>query len=161
MESIEQFVHEVVGLTRTIVAGHRQPGDAQRLIEQSYRLAHRRNPDWRPRQRGLRYEAPAAIALMRRVGLGALVVHADGVRAALNERPSMAPDLYLRSLRLGTLPAWPLPDDGDTQVMVYSLRFVCAGLWEAVVNDDGAELDRAVARLLWTPSGISARHLGD
>lgn len=99
---------------------------------------------------------------MKRVGLGAVVIHADGLRAALREHPGMAPEMYLRSLRLGVLPAWPLPDDGDTEVVVYSLRLSgVASLWCAIASRDDAETDRQTARLRGGPRWVTARYLGD
>ncbi|MEU6960327.1 hypothetical protein [Streptomyces chrestomyceticus] len=117
--------------------------------------------DWRPRQRNVSY-GRAAIKLMHRVGLGVVVVHADGLRVALRERPGMAPEVYLLSLGLGALPAWPLPDDGDTEVVVYSLRMAGVGsLLSAIASRDDAETGRQVTRLREGSRCISARSLGD
>ncbi|MET9736473.1 hypothetical protein ABZZ79_39455 [Streptomyces sp. NPDC006458] len=161
-ETTHQLVRETIDLARAIVAGRREPGDAQRLIDHGYLVAHQWNGDWRPRQRPAQFGAPAAISLMNRVGLGAVVIHADGLRAALGERPRMAPELYLRSLCLGVLPAWPLPDDGDTEVVVYSLRFSgVASLWDAIASRDDTETDRQTVRLCEGSRWISARSLGD
>ncbi|MFC9226976.1 hypothetical protein ACFT8W_40655 [Streptomyces hygroscopicus] len=160
-ETTDQLIRETIDLARSIAAGRREPGDAQRLIDRGYLLARQWNGDWRPRQRNAEFGAPAAILLRNRVGLGAVVIHADGLRAALRERP-MAPETYLRSLRLGVLPTWPLPNDGDTEVVVYSLRFSgVASLWSAIASRDDAETDRQAARLRRGPRWVSARYLGD
>ncbi|MEU7206096.1 hypothetical protein [Streptomyces sp. NPDC045470] len=161
-EISDQLIHDTIDLTRAIVAGDRQPGDAERLIRHGYLIAHQWSSDWRSRQRSPKCGDPAAIALMHRVGLAAVVTHAGGLRAALRERPGMDPELYLRSLRLGVLPAWPLPDDGDTEVVVYSLRMPgVAPLWSAVASYDDDETDRQIARLRRGSRWVSARSLGD
>lgn len=88
------------------------------------------------------------------------------VRAALAERPGLAPLDYLRSLGLGSLPAWPLPGDDAAEIVVFRRGDTgFARLWTAVGSGDDGEIDLAVAKATETaihgPSGFWAKGLGD
>ncbi|MFD0386548.1 hypothetical protein ACFQ2B_40850 [Streptomyces stramineus] len=111
-------------------------------------------------------DAPAAINLMNAVGNAAVISTAGQIRAALAERPGMAPLDYLTSLNLATLPAWPLPDDDEAEIVVYRRGATGFGrLWAAVGSGDDAEIDRAIAKATefagHGPSEFWARGLGD
>ncbi|WP_030568522.1 hypothetical protein [Streptomyces aureocirculatus] len=69
-------------------------------------------------------------------------------------------------MSLATLPAWPLPDDDATVVVVYRRSARGFGsLWEAVGSGDEQQIDRAVGKarelVASSPFTITPRGLGD
>jgi hypothetical protein len=160
-DTTAQLITDTIDLARAIASGHRTPGDAQQLVNNGNLLSRHFSDTWRPQQSEVRYPESEAITLMHRTGLGALVVPAGALRDALLAQRNMDPELYLRSLRLGALPAWPLPDDRDAEVMLYSLRMPVAQLWLAITEGDAAEVDRQAARLAEGSRWLGARSLGD
>lgn len=158
---IDQQIATTIDLARAITAGRRTPGDAEQLVEHGALLSRHFSDAWRPRQENAISGDTAGTALMRRTGMSALVVHAEAVRTACLGSRWADPERYLRSLRLGVLPGWPLPGDPDTQTVVYSLRMPVAPLWLAIAAGDAAEADRQAARLAERSRWIGARSLGD
>lgn len=160
-------VQEAVRLARVVAAGRATRDDAEQLVALGTRLARRASATWSVRQQYRRdRDESAAIALMRAVGNAAVVSTAGEVRAALAERPGMAPLDYLASLSLAMLPAWPLPDDDAAEVVVYRRSGTGFGrLWAAIASGDDTEIERAVAKMtdiaVHGPSEFWARGLGD
>jgi hypothetical protein len=140
------LVRETVRVARAVAAGER--GHARRLVELGQALARQSSTTYRVDQEARPDSGSAAIDLMRAVGNSALACTAGEVRAALAERPGMAPDLYLRSLRLATLPAWPLPSDDDADIVVYGGGGTHVGLlWHAIATGDEPKIERRTAEL--------------
>lgn len=161
------LVREVTRLARSVAAGRATPEDADQLVVLGTTLARRTSSTWSARQkRRPDRDAPVAINLMNAVGNAAVVTTAGEIRAALAQRPGMPPLDYLTSLNLATLPAWPLPDDDETKVVVYRRGGTGFGrLWDAIGSGDDAEIDRAIAKAtdaaVHGPSEFWARSLGD
>ncbi|WP_228994382.1 hypothetical protein [Streptomyces sp. DH8] len=153
------LVHQALQAARNAVAGH--PGAAQLLVDLAPRLSRQASTTYRRSQDHEPNSGSPAIDLMRATGNSATVTTAGALRAALAERPGMAPHDYLRSLRLAILPAWPLPDDDTVEVVVYKPGAPGLDLLEAVANGDGPEIERITAKLAAGPSTFSARGLGD
>lgn len=153
------LVHEALQAARGVVAGH--PGAAQLLVDLAPRLSGQASATYRRSQDHDPNSGSPAIDLMRATGNSATVTTAGEIRAALAERPAMTPQDHLKSLRLATLPALPLPDDDAVKVVVYRLGAPGLDLLEAVGAGDEAEVDRIAAKLSAGPSGFSARGLGD
>ncbi|MGW0491161.1 hypothetical protein [Streptomyces olivaceus] len=157
------LVHEAARVACTVATGRATRADAEQLVSLGRALAHWMGTAWSARQQHRPdRDAPAAINLMRAVGNAAVVSSAGEVRAALAERPAMAPPDYLASLNLATLPAWPLPADAAAEVVVYRRGGTGFGrLWNAIGSGDEAEIDRVIAKAAQGPSGFWARSLGD
>ncbi|MGW5989466.1 hypothetical protein ACWFRT_13810 [Streptomyces anulatus] len=153
------LVHEALQTARAVVAG--RPGAAQRLADLAPRLSRQASATYRRSQEHEPNTGSPAIDLMRATGNSATVTTVGALRAALAERPAMAPQDYLKSLRLATLPAWPLPDDDTFEVVVYKPGAPGLDLLDAVANGDGPEVDRIADKLVEGPSTFSARGLGD
>ncbi|MEV6810191.1 hypothetical protein, partial [Streptomyces sp. NPDC051129] len=135
------LVRETVRVARAVAAGER--GLAQHLVELGQALAHQSSATYRVDQDDRPDSGSLDIDLMRAVGNSAIACTAGEVRAALAERPGMAPHLRLRSLRLATLPDWPLPDDDEADVVVYGGGGTAVGLlWHAIRTGDEAEVQR-------------------
>lgn len=161
------LVQEAVRLARAVAVGGATPDDAEQLVALGVKLARQTSRTWSVHQKYRpNRDAPAAIDLMNSVGNAAVVSTAGEIRAALAERPGMAPSDYLASLGLATLPAWPLPDDAGTVVVVYRRSGTgFSSLWNAIGSGDDSEIDSAIAKAtefaVHGPSEFSARHLGD
>ncbi|WP_030753220.1 hypothetical protein [Streptomyces sp. NRRL S-31] len=151
------LVRETVRVTRAVVAGER--GHAQRLVELGQALARQSSETYRVRQDGRPNSGSAAIDLMRAVGNSARACTVGEVRAALADRPGMAPHLRLRSLRLATLPDWSLvPDDDSADIVVYGGGGTAVGLlWTAIATGD----EEAIARRVTTLEDIAVHGAGE
>lgn len=152
------LVHEALHAARGVIAGH--PGAAQLLADLAPRLSRQAAIGYRRSQDHQPNSGSPAIDLMRATGNSAIVSTAGAVRTVLAERPAMAPQDHLKSLRLATLPS-PLPDDAAVEVVVYKLGAPGLDLLDAVAAGDGPEIDRIAAKLAEGPSTFSARGLGD
>ncbi|MFJ2186304.1 hypothetical protein ACIOJG_37475 [Streptomyces anulatus] len=160
------LVQTTARLSRAVAAGRATWAEAEELVDLASKIATLSAAAFRPsRKYNVDDDAPAAIAIRDAVGNLGTVTTAGALRAALAERPGMAPHDYLRSLRLATLPAWPLPTTDDTVIVVYRAGAPgFGGLWEAIGSRDDAAIDRAVSRtneLILGPTGLSTRGLGD
>ncbi|MER5277776.1 hypothetical protein ABT025_18735 [Streptomyces sp. NPDC002809] len=160
------LVQQTVTLSRTVAVGRATRDEAELLVSLGRAIAHRASDTFVTSQQYRHaWDDPAAIKMMNAVGNAAIVMAADEVRAALAERPGMAPELYLRSLGLAALPAWPLPDDDASHVIVFRRSGVGFGdLWRAIGDGDEAEIDRVIGKVneyVLGPSGFWARSLGD
>ncbi|MFE3381330.1 hypothetical protein [Streptomyces anulatus] len=153
------LVHEALHAARGVIAGH--PGTAQLLANFAPRLSRQAAIGYRRSQDHQPNSGSPAIDLMRATGNSATVTTAGALRAALAERPAMAPQDHLKSLCLATLPALPLTDEDTVEVVVYKLGAPGLDLLDAVANGDGPEIDRIAAKLAEGPSTLSARGLGD
>ncbi|MFH9299469.1 hypothetical protein [Streptomyces sp. NPDC017520] len=154
-----------VHLARVVAAGRATREEAEQLVHHGATIAARASAMRGGQRHSSDDDAPAAIKLRNAAGGGGGTVATAGeIRAALAERPMAAHD-YLRSLSLATLPAWPLPDDDATVVVVYrggASGF--GGLWEAIGSGDETEIARAVSKardLVLGPSIVTPKGLGD
>ncbi|MFE7118201.1 hypothetical protein ACFU99_22565 [Streptomyces sp. NPDC057654] len=160
------LVREATRIARAVATGRTTREEAEELVALGAKIAHRTSTTWSASQKYRPgWNTPAAINLMNAVGNLAVVSTAGKLCAALEERPGMSPLDYLTSLRLDTLPAWPLPDDAAAVVVVYRRGGTgFSRLWSAIGKGDEAEINRAITKLIDAihgPSGFWARGLGD
>ncbi|MEU2441830.1 hypothetical protein ABZ595_37460 [Streptomyces rubradiris] len=140
------LVRETIRVTRAVVAGER--GHAQRLVELGQALGRQSSETYRVRQDHRPDTGSAALDLMHAVGNSAVATTAGEVRRALADRPTMAPRDYLKSMRLYTLPHWPLPEDDEADIVVYGGGGTFVGLlWSAIATGDEQKVERLTADL--------------
>lgn len=153
------LVQEALQAAHAVVVG--RPGAAQQVADLAPHLSRQASATYRRSQEYRPNSGSPAIDLMRAAGNSATVSTAGHIRAALATRPGMDPHDYLKSMRLATLPAWPLPDEDAFEVVVYMRSAPGLRLLTAVGASDEAEIERIAGQLAQGPSDFSARSLGD
>ncbi|MEU8545312.1 hypothetical protein AB0C52_35815 [Streptomyces sp. NPDC048717] len=139
-----EILDEMLPRVRAAAAG--DAGHAEWLAERAPWLARRVSESWRPMQDYRPDTGSLAIDLRNAVGNSAIATTAGAVRKALAERPAVPPQDYLTMLGLASLPAWPLPDDDEHDVVVYQRSGTGTGrLWGAIADGDEDETARAIA----------------
>jgi len=161
------LIDTAVRIAGVVAAGRATRDDAEQLVHHGAAIAARASTMKVGRRNSPSSDDSAAIRLMHAAGGGGTVATAGEIRAALAERPGLPPQDYLRSLSLATIPAWPLPDNDATLVVVYRRSANgFSGLWQAICTGDEAQIARAVGRARElvggsSPYAVSPRGLGD